>query len=69
MSDDVRFCLENLVSYEEIAELLSVQKATVWRWKSVGMLPEPVGAISGRHIWLRSTILEWAEATGRTITF
>ena len=66
---DVSACLANLVSYEEIASLLGVQKATVWRWKSTGVLPEPSGEISGQWLWTREAIIEWARQTGRTIIF
>lgn len=66
---DVDDCIANLVSYEEIAALLGVQKQTVWRWKSVGTLPEPVGSISGQWLWTREGIIEWARSTGRTIIF
>jgi predicted DNA-binding transcriptional regulator AlpA len=61
--------LAQLVSYEEIAQLLGVQKATVWRWKSTDALPEPVGQISGQWLWTREAIVEWAHSTGRTIIY
>lgn len=66
---DIADCLLQLVSYEEIAALLGVQKATVWRWKSTDVLPEPVGKISGQWLWTREAIIEWAISTGRTIIF
>lgn len=66
---DVGECLANLVSYEEMTQMFGVQKSTVWRWKSMGMLPEPAGELGGRPVWERSTIEEWASRTGRTITY
>lgn len=66
---NVNDCIACLVSYEEIAHLLGVQKATVWRWKSTGVLPEPAGQISGQWLWTREAIIEWARLTGRTIIF
>jgi len=67
--DDIAACLANLVSYEEISAMLGVQKATVWRWKSIGVLPEPAGEISGQWLWTREAIEEWAASTGRTIIY
>lgn len=62
-------CLHRLVSFSEIAEMTGVQKATVWRWKSVGTLPEPIGELSGHAVWDREEIIVWAQSTGRTITY
>ena len=66
---DVSACLANLVSYEEIAAMFCVQKATVWRWKSMGQLPEPAGEISGQWLWPRAEIIAWAASSGRTIIY
>lgn len=66
---DIKACLDQLVSYEEIAAMLGVQKATVWRWKSTDVLPEPVGQISGQWLWTREAIIAWASSTGRTIIY
>lgn len=60
-------CLDSLVSYEEIATLLNVKKATVWRWRSTGVLPEPDGVISGQPLWQRERIIAWALETNRQI--
>lgn len=69
MTTDITEALQQLVSYEEIAAMLGVQKATVWRWKSTDVLPEPVGQISGQWLWTREAIIEWAISTGRTILY
>lgn len=69
MTVDITEALQQLVSYEEIAAMLGVQKATVWRWKSTDTLPEPVGQISGQWLWTREAIIEWAISTGRTILY
>lgn len=69
MTTDITEALQQLVSYEEIAAMLGVQKATVWRWKSTDVLPDPVGQISGQWLWTREAIIEWAISTGRTILY
>lgn len=69
MTADITEALHQLVSYEEIAAMLGVQKATVWRWKSTDVLPAPVGQISGQWLWTREAIIEWAISTGRTILY
>lgn len=69
MTTDITEALQQLVSYEEIAAMLGVQKATVWRWKSTDVLPGPVGQISGQWLWTREAIIEWAISTGRTILY
>lgn len=59
--------LTRMASFEEVAEMCNVQKSTVWKWKSLGILPDPLGELSGRSIWSREEIVEWAHSTGRTI--
>ena len=56
---------DEIIGIKEIAELLGVVRGTVdaWRWR--GVLVEPDGAASGRPLWHRDTILEWARQTGR----
>lgn len=61
-------CLDALVSYEEIAEMLGVKKATVWRWRSTGVIPEPDGTISGQPLWQRERVIAWAFETNRQIS-
>jgi predicted DNA-binding transcriptional regulator AlpA len=69
VTTDITEALQQLVSYEEIAAMLGVQKATVWRWKSTDVLPDPVGQISGQWLWTREAIIEWAISTRRTILY
>jgi hypothetical protein len=49
----------------EIANLLSVQKGTVHKWRHRGILPEPDYQLSIGPLWDEDTIAEWAEKTGR----
>jgi predicted DNA-binding transcriptional regulator AlpA len=55
------------VGIPEIAELLGVERPTVDKWLTRGLLPErdypvPVG---GRRPWKAGTIYRWAQKTGR----
>ena len=53
------------VGQEEIAERLGVKPATVRQWRFRGLLPEPLGTVSGLPAWNWPTIEEWARETGR----
>lgn len=55
----------DIVGVREIADLLGVKPETPKAWRVRGLLPEPDGWVSGRPAWRRSTILKWAEQTGR----
>lgn len=55
----------DLVGPVEIAKLLGVQLATVYRWRTRNVLPDPQWTISGSPIWERTDILQWAMETNR----
>lgn len=49
------------LSAEEVAELLGISRAHVWKLLSSGRLPEPVRL--GRAVrWSRTTLEAWMEA-------
>lgn len=56
---------EDPLGPQEIAELLGVQRATVDQWAARGRLCEPDMRVSGRPLWWKTTIEDWARATGR----
>lgn len=49
----------------EVAELLNVEAATVAKWRLRKVFPGAECTVGGRPAWKRSTILEWAQETGR----
>jgi predicted DNA-binding transcriptional regulator AlpA len=53
------------VGLEEIAERLAVKRATADRWRSRGVLPEPLWLVSGSPLWPWAVIEAWARKTGR----
>lgn len=70
--------VEDLLAPGDIAELLDVNRATVWEWnkrakraRAAGrdddrLFPEPTKLISDRFpVWDRAVVEEWAKATGR----
>lgn len=58
-------CKCDPVGIVEIAERLDVQRATVDKWRTRGLLPEPWLVISGTPIWEWNEIGAWAQVTGR----
>lgn len=54
-----------VIGLQEIAALLEVEPRTATQWNWRGLLPPPDGSVSGSPAWRRSTILRWAEKTGR----
>lgn len=53
------------VGIQEIAEKLSVVRATVDQWIHRGIFPERDWTVGGRPAWEWSTVRRWAEETGR----
>ncbi len=48
-----------LLSARDLARLLSVSTATVWRMRSADKLPAPLRLTGGILRWRRQTIDEW----------
>jgi len=55
----------DLLGPGEIAELLNVAPPSVSRWIREGTLPPPDAQLKRIDVWERTTIVEWAEQTGR----
>jgi prophage regulatory protein len=45
----------------EVAEMLSVSKATVWGWAKAGKFPGPIKLGANISAWRRSDIEAWIE--------
>lgn len=56
---------ESPLGVTEIAQLLEVQRKTVETWRHRRIFPEPDLTVSGTPLWWETTVLEWAEQTGR----
>lgn len=52
---------------QEIASLLGFQKTTVSSWRQRKLFPVPDQVVSGGTValWKKSTVVNWANATGR----
>lgn len=50
----------------EVAAMLDVKRSTVHQWQQRRVMPPADLRVSGTPAWWRTTILEWAELTGRT---
>ena len=58
--------LADIVGIVEIAQRLSVHRATVDQWRQRGILPEPLPRkVGGRDAWRWLVIERWAQETGR----
>jgi len=57
----------DVVGVHEIAQMFNVNRVTVSKWKAAGKLPPPDAELSMRPIWKRTTILRWADNTGRAV--
>jgi predicted DNA-binding transcriptional regulator AlpA len=53
---------QRILDIQAVADLLGVQRATVDKWRTRGILPE-----SPTRAWDRFTITEWARKTGRPL--
>ncbi len=56
---------DTIIDLHGIAALLDTPEATVRKWRTRGLLPEPDYALRVGPIWWRSTIVAWAKETGR----
>ena len=59
MSDDTKQTESLLIDARQLAKLLSVSVATVWRMRSSGRLPEALMLSAGCVRWRRSELLQW----------
>jgi len=50
-----------LISATELADLLGVNKSTVWSWHSSGRIPLPV-RLGGTTRWRTEEIRQWIDA-------
>ncbi len=57
----------DVVGPKEISEMFSVTRVTVDTWRREGTLPDPEARLSRGPLWRRTTILRWADATGRAV--
>jgi len=56
----------DLVGVEEIAGRLRVARSTVSGWHSRGLMPNPLGVVSGRTpVWEWADVEAWARESGR----
>jgi len=53
------------VGLKEIAEKLGVRHSTAKMWHYRGVLPKPVGTVSGAPCWDWADVKAWARATNR----
>jgi transposase len=56
----------DLVGPIEIAEMFGVHQLTVYRWKRDGILPIPDATLRRGPVWMKQTIVDWGQETGRT---
>ena len=56
---------EQLLTTNDVAELLRVEQRTVYVWQQRNRMPAPDETVANRKLWKRSTIVEWARSTGR----
>ena len=59
--DDGGHVGERFISSAQVADLLSVSRATIKNWRARGQLPPPC-KINGTVRWPRSVITDWALA-------
>ena len=51
-----------IVSIQELSQLLSKSRVSLWRWERDGVLPKSI-KVQGRTLgWRESSILEWLES-------
>ncbi len=56
-----------LYGIHEVAELFGVERSTVDKWRSRGVLPDPDENLHAGPVWWETTLIRWARQTGRTI--
>lgn len=53
---------DQLLTAQELADLLSLNQATIWRQVSAGGFPRPLYVAIRRPRWRRSEVEAWLEA-------
>jgi predicted DNA-binding transcriptional regulator AlpA len=58
---------DRVMRSKEVAKLLSVSRATIWRWYTIGHFPAPINlgptqGAKGCHGWRESDVLAWLDA-------
>jgi len=43
--------MPNLVRAQELADILSVDRSTIWRWSAIGKIPKPLKIGSRVSLW------------------
>lgn len=56
-----------VVGMAEVAALMGVKLRTVHQWRFRGVLPAPDFVVNQGPAWKTTTILKWAESTGRKV--
>lgn len=51
-----------LLSVDDLGSLLSVSRATIWRWLSAGRIPSPTLRQGQVVRWSRTMVEEWIAA-------
>jgi|TARA_B100001094_G_scaffold30746_1_gene25570 predicted DNA-binding transcriptional regulator AlpA len=61
---------EQPLGVQEIAELLGYKKTTVSSWRQRKQFPVPDHTVANNTVglWKKSTVINWANATGRNKT-
>jgi hypothetical protein len=55
--------LDDLLDLTAVAELFEVNKGTVQKWRTRGILPPPDVELAMGPIWVRATVEQWGLAT------
>lgn len=53
--------LNDLITSKEVGDILNWSTQKVREYRVRGVLPEPVGAVGGRPVWLKSHIIRYKE--------
>lgn len=56
---------DDLLGPGDVAELLGVKRDTVMKWVQRRRIPTADSTVDGKPAWRRSTVVRWAEETGR----
>ena len=51
-----------LIDARDLARLLTVSPATIWRMRAAGRLPAPIRLTGSTLRWRRSEVLAWLDA-------